>query len=206
MGLLGNHDESGLAQLSLIGAKDFAQKIAAMCYSYGFDGVNFDDEYSNYPDVSNPLFTSRSTEAGSRLMFETKKAMPDKLVTTFQYGCMGGSDYVDGIPAGEWLDIAVANYGGAGYPLQGMTHANCSANSIEFARGGSISVSSARSWAQSDYGYVMIFAPWAANNQGSSRQIYYLSNLAEGLYGSRLKDPEYYYPQTRSLETVPYGN
>ena len=206
MGLLGNHDESGLAQLSKIGAQDFARKIAAICYSYGFDGVNFDDEYSAAPDLSNPLFTNPSNAAGSRLMFETKKAMPDKLVTTFQYGSMGGTDYVDGIPAGEWLDIAVANYGGSGHPLQGMTHANCSANSIEFARGGSISVSSAKRWAQSDYGYVMIFAPWAANNQGSSYQFNSLSNLAEGLYGSRLKTPQYYYPQTRSFETVPYGN
>jgi len=204
IGLLGNHDEAGLAQLSEIGAKDFAQKLAALCYGYGFDGVNFDDEYSNGPDLSSPLFTNRSTEAGSRLMFETKKAMPDLLVTTFQYGSMGGNDTVDGIPANEWLDIAVANYGGAGRPLQGMTHANCSASSIEFARGGSISVDSAKRWAESDYGYVMIFAPWAANNQGSSRHFNSLSNLAEGLLGSRLKTPEYYWPQTKSLETVAY--
>ncbi len=204
IGLLGNHDEAGLAQLSEIGAKDFAQKLAALCYGYGFDGVNFDDEYSNGPDLSSPLFAPHSTEAGSRLMFETKKAMPDLLVTTFQYGSMGGSDYMDGIPAGEWLDIAVANYGGAGSPRQGMTHANCSASSIEFARGGSISVDSAKGWAASDYGYVMIFAPWAANNQGNSSQFNSLSNLAEGLLGSRLKTPDYYWPQTKSLETVAY--
>ena len=204
IGLLGNHDEAGLAQLSEIGARDFAQKLAALCYGYGFDGVNFDDEYSNSPDLSSPLFASHGTEAGSRLMFESKKAMPDLLVTTFQYASMGGSDTVDGIPAGEWLDIAVANYGGAGRPLQGMTHANCSASSIEFARGGSISVDSAQRWAASDYGYVMIFAPWAANNQGSHRQFDSLSNLAEGLLGSRLKTPEYYWPQTKSLETVAY--
>ncbi len=204
LGLLGNHDESGLAQLSEIGARDFAKKIAAMCYAYNLDGVNFDDEYSNSPDLSNPLFTRRSTDAGSRLMYETKKAMPDKYVTTFQYGNMGGSDYVDGIPAGLWLDIAIANYGGKGYPLEGMTKANCSGASIEFARSGSISISGAQSVAKSEYGYYMVFAPWAANNQGSHRQFTYLDNLARGLYGSPLVTPEYYYPATQSLETKPY--
>ena len=204
LGLLGNHDESGLAQLSEIGARDFARKIAAMCYAYKLDGVNFDDEYSDPPYLSNPLFARHSTEAGSRLMFETKKAMPDKYVTTFQYGSMGGSDYVDGIPAGSWLDIAVANYGGSGSPREGMTLANCSGESTEMARGGGISVSEAKSIADSEYGYYMVFAPWAANNQGSKSHFYYLSNLAEGLYGSRLVTPEVYYPATQSLETRPF--
>lgn len=204
LGLLGNHDEAGLAQLSEIGARDFAQKIAAMCYAYKLDGVNFDDEYSNSPDLSNPLFASHSREAGSRLMFETKKAMPDKYVTTFQYGSMGGSDYVDGIPAGSWLDIAVANYCGRGKPHEGMTLANCSGQSTEMARGGSISVSDAQSIANSEYGYYMVFAPWAANRQGNKNQFNSLSNLAEGLYGSRLVTPEVYYPATQSLETRPF--
>lgn len=204
LGLLGNHDESGLAQLSETGAREFARKIAAMCYAYNLDGVNFDDEYSNSPDLSNPLFTSRSKEAGARLMYETKKAMPDKYVTTFQYGRMGGVDSVDGISAGCWLDIAVANYGSRAYPLEGMTNANCSGQSVEMARYGSISVSSAKSIATSDYGYFMVFAPWAANKQGNKTQFSYLSNLAEGLYGSKLVTPEYYYPSTTSLETKAY--
>lgn len=204
LGLLGNHDESGLAQLSEIGARDFAQKIAAMCYAYNLDGVNFDDEYSKDPDLSNPLFTRPSSVAGARLMFETKKAMPDKYVTTFQYGYMGGEDYIDGIEAGAWLDIAVANYGSKGRPKAGMTKANCSGQSTEMARYGAIAVSTAKDVAESEYGYYMVFAPWAANNQGSKTQFGYLSNLSEGLYGCRLIEPKFYYPTTTSLKTNPY--
>lgn len=204
LGILGNHDESGVAQLSDLGAKEFASKLAAMCYAYNLDGVNFDDEYSNSPDLSNPLFTRASAAAGSRLMFECKKAMPDKYVTTFQYGYMYGTDYVDGIAAGSWLDIAVANYGGRGYPMEGMTYANCSGASIEFARSGYISVSSAQSVANSEYGYFMCFAIWAANNQGSANQFSYLNNLAQGLYGSELVTPTYYYPSSTSMETTAY--
>lgn len=201
LGLLGNHDESGLAQLSDIGAREFALKLKAICDAYQLDGVNFDDEYSNYPDLSNPLFTYPSTAAGSRLMFETKKLMPDKYVTTFQYGSMGGSDYVDGVPAGEWLDIAIANYGGVGYPRAGMTNANCSGASVEMARGGSISVSYAQRVKEGDYGYFMVFALWATGRQGSQSQFNSMNNLAKGLYESSLVKPEYYWPSPLSLET-----
>ena len=204
LGLLGNHDESGLAQLSEIGARDFARKIAAMCNAYNLDGVNFDDEYSRSPDLSNPLFTKLSSDAGSRLMFETKNAMPDKYVTTYQLGGMGGTDYVDGIPAGTWLDIAVGNYGSKGVPLAGMTNADCSGRSTEMARYGTIYVSDAENVAKSDYGYYMVFAPWAADNQGSHRQFESLNNLAVGLYGSKLVTPTFYYPSVQSLETKSY--
>ena len=49
---------------------------------------------------------------------------------------MGGEDYVDGIEAGAWIDIAVANYGSKGRPMAGMTKANCSGQSTEMARYG----------------------------------------------------------------------
>ena len=48
LGLLGNHDITGLAQLSDQGAKDFAREIAQYCKAYNLDGVNYDDEYSKY--------------------------------------------------------------------------------------------------------------------------------------------------------------
>ena len=204
LGLLGNHDEAGLAQLSEIGARDFARKIAAMCYAYNLDGVNFDDEYSSEPDLGNPLFAPWSEEAGSRLIFETKNAMPDKFVTTFQFGNMGGSDYVDGFPAGSWLDIVVANYGGYGIPLEGMTLADCTGESVEMARGGSITVENAKSVANSEYGYYMVFAPWAANRQGDKYQFESLNNLSKGLYGVSLITPTEYYPSPMSLATTKY--
>ena len=205
LGLLGNHDAAGLAQLSPLGCKHFAKKLRAICDAYNFDGVNFDDEYSGSPDLSSPLMCNPSGEAATRLCLETKKAMPDKLVTIFQYGSMYCDDMCDGIEAGEFVDIAVANYGGSGSPRQGMTHANCSVTSIEFARGGYIGLSQAQSWAQSDYGYVMIFAPWASGRQGSSSHLESLSNLSQGLLGSPLKKPEFYYPATQSFETAPFN-
>lgn len=201
--ILGNHDESGLAQLSEIGAKQFARKVKDLCEAYNLDGVNYDDEYSDSPDLSNPLFTSPSYEAGSRLIFETKKAMPDKTILSYQYGACVGQDYFDGIPCNEWLDIVVGDYGRAGRPYAGMTLANCSANSYEMARGYSISLSKAQEHAASDYGYVMVFGLWAANKQGNQSQFTSMDNLAQGLYGSPLKKPQFYYPSSKSMDTNP---
>ena len=53
LGLLGNHDAAGLAQLSNWGAEQWAKAIADTCYKYKLDGVNLDDEYSKEPILSN---------------------------------------------------------------------------------------------------------------------------------------------------------
>lgn len=203
LGLLGNHDESGLAQLSDLGARDFASKIAAVCNAYDLDGVNFDDEYSGRPDLNNPLFTSHSDEAGSRLMFETKKAMPDKYVTTYQMGCARGTDYVDNIPAGMWLDIAVADYGAKAYAWEGMTNANCSYASVELAKSNIITEQDAMSCKNSDYGYYMAFGLWASDKLGNQSHFNSANNLARGLYNSSLVKPKYYWLSPTSLETAP---
>ncbi len=208
MGLLGNHDEAGLAQLSPSGCKMFAKKVADMCYTYGFDGINIDDEYSDAPDLSNPLFCSPCEEAGARLCLEIKKAMPDKLVTLYQLGNIYGLDYIDGIEQGYYMDMIFANYGEAGYPKKGLTLANCSANSVEFAKNQYyyMTLEHVREWAASEYGSVMIFGPWAANKQGNHEQFEALDRLAQGLLNSHLKTPEFYYPETMSFKTLPYKN
>lgn len=193
LGLLGNHDASGLAQLSEIGAKQFASKVAALCDAYDLDGVNFDDEYSGAPDVRNPLFTYVSRFAAGRLMYETKKLMPDKAVTVFDWGAMYGCEEVNGVPAGEWIDIVVANYGSAAHPLKGMTLKNCSGMSTEFQRYGSIGVNQARSVKQNGYGYAMQFALWAYGNAFNTNQITSLNNLSIGLYDMPLMPVNHFY-------------
>lgn len=204
LGLLGNHDESGLAQLSEIGCKDFAKKVADICYGYGFDGVNFDDEYSNSPDLSCPLFTSRSYAAGDRLIYECKQIMPDLLMTSYQYGQCRGRNAVDGHEPGEYLDITVGDYGVRAVVYPGMTMSQCAYQSSEFAQQRYLpTASTLDAFKASEYGYWMIFAPWGSNNQGGKTHFDELNVLAEGLYGSSLKKPSVYYKATTSLEASP---
>lgn len=191
LGLLGNHDMAGLAQLSDQGAKDFAREVAQYCYAFNLDGVNYDDEYSNYPDLDNPSFTTPSTKAAARLCYETKKAMPDKLVTVFDYGSMYGVASVDGVDADEWIDIVVPNYGGRAYPIGNMTLKKCAGLAAEFnlGIGGSLSSSAAQSLMAGGYGWYMGFAPSPRTYESTFRRL----QGASELYGSRLKDPTIFY-------------
>ena len=61
--ILGNHDEAGVAQLSDMGAREFARELAAYCRAYNLDGVAFDDEYSNSfkPLACKPISLCRFT-------------------------------------------------------------------------------------------------------------------------------------------------
>lgn len=202
LGLLGNHDAAGLAQLSEIGARDFAREIAALCDAYNLDGVNYDDEYSNAPDLSNPLFTSKSTRAAARLCYETKKVMPDKDVTVFNYGYMYGTNVVDGVDASEWIDIVVPNYGSRANPIGNMTLKQCAGYAAELnLYPWQASVSSAQNVVSGGYGYYMMFALYAsdaATTDYSSRNQQantYCNNVCRGLYGVPLKTVEYYWPQ-----------
>lgn len=112
LGILGNHDAAGVAQLSDMGCREFAKELAAYCNAYNLDGVGFDDEYSNSPDLSNPWFAPWSSAAASRLLYETKKAMPDKTVMVYYLGGINSRmPSVDGVEPGMFVDYAVADYG-----------------------------------------------------------------------------------------------
>ena len=199
LGLLGNHDITGLAQLSDQGAKDFAREIAQYCKAYNLDGVNYDDEYSNYPDLNNPSLTTPSTAAAARLCYESKLAMPDKLVTVFAYGQMYGVATVDGVDASEWIDIVVPNYGSSAYPIGNMTKKQCAGIAMEFNLGGgsSLTPSTARSLMNNGYGWYMGFAPSPDNYYSIFRRL----DGAETLYGSPLKDPTVFYKKN---DPTPY--
>ncbi len=199
LGLLGNHDIAGLAQLSDAGAKDFAAEVAYYCEAYNLDGVNYDDEYSKAPDLSNPYFTQSSYAAAARLSYETKKAMPDKLVTIFAYGQMYSSsaaevydeeldEYID---ADYWVDVAVPNYGSSAYPIGDMTYEKCAGAAMEFALGyTTFNASYAQRVLDGGYGWIMGFAPSPANY---SRQFNQLGGGCATLWGSRLKAPTVFY-------------
>lgn len=200
--VLGNHDASGLAQLSDAGARAFAQEMKALCEGYGFDGVNYDDEYSNSPDLSIPWFTSRSQAAGNRLYYETWKAMPDKEMMSYQYGSALGNAAVDGVEPGEYMAWAVGDYGRRGVAYSGMTNAQVSYQSSEFAQWRSTPTESTVSqWMASDYGLWMIFSLWN-DSRNLQRDWNAMNILAKAIYGCELKKPTKFYPETKSLDYV----
>lgn len=206
--ILGGDPVAGPAQLSDEGCRDFARRVAAFVNKYGFDGVNYDDEYSGAPDLSNPLFAPRSYTQGDRLFFETKRLLPDKDMICYQYGQTQGRNPVDGVDPSEYMDIFNADYGSAARPYghyeteaEGLAKCSFMSNDFESNRGPMPSTSSVQQFVESDYGWWMIFAFWAT--PGSKVHYDRLNTLVQGTLGSPLKKPTYFYTDCASFTTSP---
>lgn len=161
LGILGNHDRSGVANLGNEAARQFAQELKVVCDAYGLDGVFFDDEYSAYQSPTPPGFVTPSNAAAARLCYETKKAMPDKLVTVYVYSRTSILPAVDGENSGTFIDYAIHDYGGS-YDLSGnypgLPRSGMALYSQEYARGYTTSEANLKRLRDDGYGGHMIFA------------------------------------------------
>lgn len=161
LGILGNHDRSGVANLGNEAARQFAQELKVVCDAYGLDGVFFDDEYSAYQSPTPPGFVAPSSAAAARLCYETKKAMPDKLVTVYVYSRTSSLPAVDGENSGTFIDYAIHDYGGS-YDLSGnypgLPRSGMALYSQEYARGYTTSEANLKRLRDDGYGGHMIFA------------------------------------------------
>ena len=207
LGLLGNHDAAGLAQLSDWGAREWAQEVAEACRVYKLDGVNLDDEYSSYPDTSNPWFTNQSAAAGARLCYELKMALKEKCywptdVSIFEWGALYNLPTVTDENGtvhtqSEFIDWTCANYGGQSYPYGDLTYANCSAASVQLNYGNSLYQTDITDALEYGFGWMMWFAfdpsgtGGISNNRSHSMQQF--EKAAYGLYGKSMAQPQYVY-------------
>lgn len=161
LGILGNHDRSGVANLGNEAARQFAQELKVVCDAYGLDGVFFDDEYSAYQSPTPPGFVAPSSAAAARLCYETKKAMPDKLVTVYVYSRTSSLPAVNGENSGTFIDYAIHDYGGS-YDLSGnypgLPRSGMALYSQEYARGYTTSEANLKRLRNDGYGGHMIFA------------------------------------------------
>lgn len=113
--ILGNGDGSGVANLSDAAAHQFAQELKSIVETYGLDGVDFDDEYSQYEAHLSQLWPGCVTYGPgpyARLLYEVKMAMPDKLVQLYQIGQAnyGFKSAVEGVRPGDFIDYAYCDY------------------------------------------------------------------------------------------------
>ena len=205
LGLLGNHDMSGLAQLSKQGAKDFAREVAQYCKAFNLDGVNYDNEYSKNPDLNNPALAPESEEAAARLCYETKQAMPDKLVTVYDLSYMYGVESVDGVDVKEWIDIVVPDYGRRAYPKGNLTYKECAGAAMEFNRGSGTDLTEdeAHNLINKGWGWFMGFAadPKRYDGMWGRGTFDRLRGGCPVLYGSNLKNPTIFYKKN---DPTPY--
>lgn len=188
LGILGNHDRSGVSNLADNTAKAFAQDIKAVCDAYHLDGVFFDDEYSKYQYPAPEGFVNPSSAAASRLCYEVKQAMPTGLVCAYAYGSTSSLPAIEGQTSGTFVDYGIHDYRN-GYDLSknypGMPKSGMALYSQEFNRGYFVSENNLRSLRRDGFGAHMIFAmdPFRAN---SSRQISAMQSIAKVLFDDEL--------------------
>ena len=153
LGILCNHDRACCTHLSDDNAKKFANELKAKLNAYGLDGVFFDDEYCNRGDY--PGFTTYNNF--SRLVYECKMAMPDKLVEAYVYSGTGSAEKVNGV---QGVDYGIQDYGRysdmSGY-YPGLAKSGMIQASSEFGQGRIISEYNARKIVTEGYGGTMIF-------------------------------------------------
>ena len=202
LGLLGNHDAAGLAQLSDWGAKEWAKEVAEACRQYKLDGVNLDDEYSKSPINGNKWFTHRSPAAGSRLMYELKMALKEKCSWPTEVSFYRLGQLYDVPPVtidetvhkqSEFIDFHVADYGLSSEPFGDITKDRCCGLSIQLNFHQGISQNIAEDIKKNGYGWCMWFAfdPSGTGTISNNRvhSLAQFNNAAQGFYGQGLKKP-----------------
>ncbi|GAB7088091.1 BT_3987 domain-containing protein [Marinifilum fragile] len=188
LGILGNHDRAGVSNLADETAKVFAQELKVVCDSYHLDGIFVDDEYSAYQNPVPPGFVAPSSAAASRLCYEAKQAMPDRLVCAYAYGSTSSLPEIDGHQSGEFVDYGIHDYGrssdlSSNYP--GMPKSRMALYSQEFSRGYWASDSDLESMRNDGYGSHMIFAMDPYRNN-FDRQKQAMESIASKLFDDEL--------------------
>lgn len=180
--ILGNHQGAGISNFpNREAAKDFALQIANTVYTYGLDGVDLDDEYSDYGNNGTGQPNSSSFVM---LLQELKAAMPDKLITFYYLGPATSRQSYNGDQAGNYIDYSWnAYYGTYSAPnVPPLTKAKLSAAAtwIQNSNSGSTSASTLANLAtktkNDGYGVFMWYDLNGANNAS------YLSTGSSILY------------------------
>ena len=191
LSVLGGGDRSGLRSLGPEAAKAFAKEIKYTCDVYDLDGVFFDDEYSSYENPPAPGFVVASKEAASRLYYETKKLMPEKMVSLFCYSQMTSlPDYGD-MKAGEFVDYLLNNYRvGTNYTtgFNGMSVKQEGLYSQEFALNYYATESQLRTMRNNGFGAHMVFSFDPFFSHYETRELPALQLIANTLYDDELVD------------------
>lgn len=212
LGLLGNHDIAGLCQLTPYGSQMFAAECAEAVKYYKLDGLNFDDEWSIPPVANDWIASSRNASNGSRLVYESKKAMrailPEEQTNTsvFYYGSFSenGMGTVDGVSPSNYVDIGVADYGSSAGRVSGDTdNSKCTGMSVSLGEGrGTATETSGRNAKNSGYGYFAWFNLNADpthgnyNLYGTDNALSKIKAVCKGQYDKELITPTGYYKKT----------
>lgn len=113
--ILGNHQGAGICNFpTREAARDFAQQLANTVNTYGLDGIDFDDEYSEYGKNG----TGQPNDSSFVMLVQELKALlPDKIISFYYYGPAASRLSWNGSRVGDYVNYSWnAMYGTFGAP------------------------------------------------------------------------------------------
>ena len=177
LSILGNHQGAGFANFpTQAAAAAFAKQLSDAVTKYGLDGIDFDDEYTEYgnngtgqPNASSFVY----------LVTALRAAMPSKLISLYNIGPSATRLSYGGVNITSKFNYAWNPYYGSwGVPAIALPKSGLSPAAVQIA---ATSASTAASLAQrtvsEGYGVFLTY------NLGAADSHTYISNFTRPLYG-----------------------
>lgn len=178
LSVLGNHQGAGIANFpTQAAAADFAAQVSATVTKYGLDGVDLDDEYSDYGTNGTPQPNQQSI---GWLISALRADMPGKLISFYDIGPASSALSQSSSTIGSQLDFAWNPYYGtySAPSIPGLDKSKLSAAAVDIQNTPqSTAVSLAQRTKADGYGVFMTY------NLPDGDVSPYVSSLTQVLYG-----------------------
>ncbi|GAB3892185.1 endo-beta-N-acetylglucosaminidase H [Kibdelosporangium lantanae] len=178
LSILGNHQGAGFANFpSKAAAEAFAKQLSDAVTKYGLDGIDFDDEYTEYgnngtgqPNASSFVY----------LVTALRAAMPNKLITLYNIGPSATRLSYGGVDITSKFNYAWNPYYGTwGVPNIALPKSRLSPAAVEInGTSSSTAASLAKRTVSEGYGVFLTY------NLGAADSHTYISSFTKELYGS----------------------
>lgn len=178
LSVLGNHQGTGIANFpTQQAAADFAAQVSATVAKYGLDGVDLDDEYSDYGANGTPQPNQQSI---GWLVSALRADMPGKLISFYDIGPASDALSSSSSTIGSQLDYAWNPYYGtySAPSIPGLGKDRLSAAAVDIQNTSRSTAVSLAQRSQADgYGVFMTY------NLPDGDVSPYVSSLTQVLYG-----------------------
>lgn len=178
LSVLGNHQGAGLANFpTKAAARDFAAQVSATVEKYGLDGVDLDDEYSDYGVNGTPQPNQQSI---GWLISALRADMPGKIISFYDIGPSSDALKTASPSIGQKLDYAWNPYYGTytAPTIPGLPKSKLSAAAVDIQNTPqATAVSLAQRTKADGYGVFMTY------NLPGGDESAYVSSITKVLYG-----------------------
>lgn len=180
LSVLGNHQGAGFANFpNQAAAQAFAQQLSNAVTTYGLDGIDFDDEYSEYGNNGTGQPNSSSFVY---LVTALRQLMPNKIISFYNIGPSASNLSYNGVTVGSKVNYAWNPYYGtySAPNIPGLTKSQLGPAATDIqATSVTTATTNATKTVNEGYGVYLYY-----NLTGTNKSTY-LSSISKALYGGQ---------------------